>query len=513
VLTGPVTRPSVIGVNSGFFLDTDLQLAAGQTVTVNYDGSLSSTRSSSRRTTCWRGRRSSGCCRARKCCPSTGRASCPADGDLGDLAPGAQVSSPPVWRFRLADSTSMKTILYFTATGRVLTLVLNRPGSFTCSARIDAPFAYNVRKHATCVVCERNGIPVWSGPVMAVQRSTQSESVTVTCNGWLEELNKAYVHAEDEALTSFVSGDDSGGQIAMKLLRILATRKDSSGALIPVRVRPGAAGDIQRRKRVYARGQSIGAAIQELSDVENGMDMLVDPITRLLSTAPPTAYRNLWRVHYGYGMAPNNVLAATYQRGRVVDGEHRHRDGRQQPLRDGGRSGRHRCSRRRASRTRWRCRTSPTPRCWRPTPTASWSTAPAARHGDLRAALRRRDDIYRPWDDFFLGDQVYLSVNKDSFQLDRHPVRIFGLTIAFDDEGNETITEIQGTVSHEPDHPRRPQRLVRAAGAHRRARAGQQGADLLGRRSEGVGHRVPTSGWLECNGQGVTTTFLACARR
>lgn len=62
------------------------------------------------------------------------------------------------------------------------------------------------------------------------------------------------------------------------------------------------------RNITYTRGQSIGAAITDLSDTEAGFDFTIDPITRVMNIKNWNEYADKTQtVDFGYSWGPNNM--------------------------------------------------------------------------------------------------------------------------------------------------------------------------------------------------------------
>lgn len=365
---------------------------------------------------------------------------------------GSPMSSQPQWLARLVDATTMENLVYLNrARSRVFNPVYNRPGSFTAQVDIDSEPAMLVEEHSTAIMLERNGEAVWSGPVFSTTDSADgSNDVTnITAMGWFEEINHRYLWAQDEPDAVFTDNTKTGGEISFELLRFLINRTLSDGSPAPIRLRPGASTDTQVRSRSYKRGQNIGAAVTELIDIENGMDIDVDPILRTLNTRPPTSFVDQDKVHFGYKTAPNNVAAigrqkdgmktvnsyvSTGNNGIYIEGiDDPEVIGEQGVVLEG-----------QISLSDVGDRTIVT----------AYSVAELEffKRGGITLSVTPKSlpggkNIFRLYDDFFLGDQVYFSCDRGRVQYSRQPMRVFGATISIDDEGNENLSELQITVA------------------------------------------------------------------
>ena len=213
------------------------------------------------------------------------------------------------WKFLLADSTTspptpLGELRY--ARSRHLTLALNKPGSFSFDIAMTRPVADLIEPLNTCIIAYKHAVPVWSGPIWTIEEHLPAGSMSVTAVGWLELLNHRITHDVLHYINTV------GGSIALDLLNL-------TNAVSPTRIisDPSQVHDTQIRSRDYPRWQNVGAAIQELSEIENGFDYMVDPITRVLSfwpsptlggSNPPTPmWHDRTDVVFGYKWGPDNI--------------------------------------------------------------------------------------------------------------------------------------------------------------------------------------------------------------
>lgn len=320
-----------------------------------------------------------------------------------------------------------------------LSPVFNRPGSFTMTLPLDDPIAYNIQKHATCVTCERNGQIKWSGSIVNVTRDASAMTMSINAIGWLDEFNHRFVRASEEA--SLVFTGITGGEIVHSLITLCNAQTSTSGAVWPTHVGFDSASDTQVRTRAYKRGQNYGQAIQELVDIENGLDISVDPVTRLAVTRAPTAYLDRTNVVFGYQIEPFNLdnasqsddgtntatrVSAEGSGGIVVPA-----DDDDAILING-----------KTMRESWVSLSDV------PTSAIIGSYANAelvySRYGTTTYDLKPLPygDIPRLYDDFELGDKVYLSIDAGALQVENQAIRVFSATIEIDAQGNEIISQI-----------------------------------------------------------------------
>jgi hypothetical protein len=347
------------------------------------------------------------------------------------------VSLDPEWEVTLARSAGMEPIglLPYDFT---LSPIFNRPGSFSMTLPLDAKVAYKVEKLATCVVCQRNGVVVWSGPIVAVARAPAAMTMTISALGWLDELNHRYVRADEEAALVFV--DVKGGDIVRSLIEAANAQKTTDQVVAPTHLSFYQAFDSQVRTRSYKRGQSYGQAIQELVDVENGLDLLVNPQTRAVSTHDPTFFADRQNVVFGYGAAPFNLADApqlddgTSVANRVTAVG---ANGVAIPADDANAIKAQGCM-----REEWVSLSNVVDA----TIVGAYANAELVyrRYGQVTYDLRPLPygDAPRLYDDFDLGDKGYLSISAGALQVDRQAVRMFSAVVEVT-RGNEVLAQIE----------------------------------------------------------------------
>jgi len=212
-----------------------------------------------------------------------------------------------------------------------------------------------------------------------------------------------------------------------------------------VRLTSGDYSDTQVRNRSYHVGDNYGASIKELMTIENGVDFIVDPIERTLSTVPPTAYVDRTEVKFGFGMEPFNLTDAieTDDGVNLFDRENVVTSGGIVAVADDSDA----IDRAGVMLEEW----------------ISLSDVPdvtiAAAYANAELVVKRYGmttyqltpaaygDLPRPYDDFEWGDKCYFSVDQGAMQIENQAVRIFAATINYSDEGDEVISELEVAFS------------------------------------------------------------------
>jgi hypothetical protein len=341
---------------------------------------------------------------------------------------------------------------------RQFELVKNRAGSASFQIRTNDDAAYEILDQVNlndvrgtvrkCIRIRRNKVDLWSGPIWGIQGSLDQGTITVNCVGWLETL-------QHQILESTLDYSNSGNgtptdQIAYGLLNAV----NAQDTLHPLWVQQGtASGVMPIRNRFYVLGQNLGQGIQELSDIEAGVDISVDPVTRALNLAAWDLYKSTsgwWgqvrsNIKLGYRWGPNNLKNFSWQESvdkmtnRIIVVSQGAPIGAQDnaSLDEYGRFSE-----------------------YDTITDANQTILPAYANAEL--AVRSRpiitynivpfprgtaNSLPSLFDDFQIGDKIYLTATKDAFRVQNQAVRIFGATVQLDDVGNETVSNLMTSPS------------------------------------------------------------------
>jgi hypothetical protein len=349
-------------------------------------------------------------------------------------------SSPGKWTFELVDSDSMDTIRTLDhADAKQLTLQFCRRGSFSFVLPIDDTAAYALKARATAVVATRNRTPIWSGPVISITEEIPADTVSAQCEGWLEELEHRFIRPEDEA--SLIFNGVVGGNIAMTLLDIANSQTTATDptVVVPTHLTSGPYGDSQTRTLRYERGRSFWDAIRELSDIENGYDLFVNPISRIMSTRAPESFVDRPGALFAYGTLADNL-----------EGVVRNTDGARIANRMNvvGSNGKivavddsDAIADAKAMLEEWNSISASDPNI-----VAAFANEELVykRYGVTTHSIKPQSygNVPRLFDDFELGDKVYFTANRGRMIIPRQAIRVFSATIGFDTAGNEIISEL-----------------------------------------------------------------------
>ena len=235
-----------------------------------------------------------------------------------------------LWKFILVNSNDLSHIGELSAaSSKKLEFVLNKPGAAGFTYPMNAEYASLIQPFKTGIKAMRYNRATklwechWSGYVMPIDETVEANRMTVSCVGWLNRLAKRLIRRE----MLFNSIDD--GEIVRQLLAEvnLATAPDGYNVPTPAGSTPntptwlswggtqpnegvgGATAYVTTpRNKTVAQYTSVLSVIEELNNIENGGDIVVDPLTRAV-----TWHRRYRRVNdnavFGFQWGPQNARA------------------------------------------------------------------------------------------------------------------------------------------------------------------------------------------------------------
>jgi hypothetical protein len=357
------------------------------------------------------------------------------------------MSDVPRWKFLLANSDDMSLIGELTnARSKSLELSLNKPGTARFQLPLLDDMASFIQEETTCIMAYRNEQCVWSGPVWTITESLPDDTLDIGCVGWFQEINEG---RELHAGLNFT--DTDGGLIAFNLLDQLGVQDP---ALLP-RITKGTYQASIQRTRTYQIGQKVGPLIQELSDIEAGFDFIVDPVTRELNIywtqiIPDTSL-------YGYGQ----------NRPEAVFGLNWGPENLQSLRRESDTS---RLRNRIFARGKFhtsRADDFPSQSTYgvfeetitltdvaEDTILAAYANAtvlfrglPSRLISFVPVQFVGNPNVPEPFVEYGLGDIIYVGADRGRVQINHQAMRVFGISISIDEEGNEAATTIQTRYS------------------------------------------------------------------
>jgi hypothetical protein len=345
--------------------------------------------------------------------------------------------------FELANSATKAKIGELTqARDRSLQLALNKAGALSFRLPLVDSLSAKVEEVETYVRLKLLGVEIWSGPVWSVT-DTVPDSLVVNCVGWLQTLEKRvskpwWLNANGTAANPLIYTDVDAGDIAFDLL----ARSNADGQYGPDYVVPGVREFSQSRTRTYQPFIGILNEIVALSEIESGYDFIVDSATRQLNI-----FRKIGEIkskvvfEYGANLKGasrstdsaricNRFIAYSAAGYAISEDE----DSQQiyglfeeaQSLAD------------------------------------VTDIAILQAYADAEVAIRSMPLPFHSFDpkmnytgsaaprifqDYNVGDICYLKVNRGRYKTGKQAVRLFGLTVGFDnDSGQEIVSSIQTTA-------------------------------------------------------------------
>lgn len=322
----------------------------------------------------------------------------------------------------------------------------NRAGSISFQIRTNHPMASvildqvdlgdirgSVRK---CVRVRRNGEDLWSGPIWGITGALDAGTLNISCVGWIEKWQ--YEMLWQTADYSNEGLGESTDTIVFGLMDLV----NGQDLAHPLLIQPGSvSGTMPIRNRYYVRGQMLGPAVQELSDIEAGPDMNVDPVTRSLNLSAWDGYTTRDNIVLGYNWGPNNLkdVQWTEDPTQMINDMYVQSLGAPVgPIYDPVSQDKY------GNFSQLVTLTNANQTILEPyavselivlsNPLLTYTLLPHPRMNTDGPTL---------FDDYNMGDAIFFTAIKDAVEIKRQKVRVFGATVQLDDEGNETVTALQ----------------------------------------------------------------------
>lgn len=243
-----------------------------------------------------------------------------------------------LWKFVLVNSNDLSNIGELAAaTGKKLELVLNKPGSLTFSYPMDADYAASVVAFKSGVKALRwnraSSIAaghdiwdcIWSGYVLAIDETVDGNHMAVSCVGWTQRLARRFVRRD-----KVYNSQDDGAIVQDLLAEVnLTTAPDGYAVVVPAGSSPntptwmtwggtqpnegsgGATAYVAAtRSKTVQKYSHVLPTIDELCGIENGGDIVCDPLTRTI-TWHRRYRRVLTAVVLGFQWGPENLRGFT----------------------------------------------------------------------------------------------------------------------------------------------------------------------------------------------------------
>lgn len=211
----------------------------------------------------------------------------------------------PLWKVLLFNRSSGAALGEFTQYANAsYTKKLNAAGSGAITVSLDDPIASLIDPLDTVLAFERNGTIKWSGPIITREDSVPTRSVAVQAVGFFDVLIKRVFRQDRTVFTNI-----DAGQIASAIVAEANAQSDTG-------IRVTSVETTSNRTRTFKRYSSMGQAITELSQVENGFDFeVVGQSMRIYAQQGVdrsiTAAAGVDRVVLGFQAATQNIASFT----------------------------------------------------------------------------------------------------------------------------------------------------------------------------------------------------------
>lgn len=183
--------------------------------------------------------------------------------------------------------------------------ILSKPGRVTFRTPIDDPVMAALEPVKHCILLALDDIVFWSGPLWVMSDSNPQRMLNITAVGWLELLYHRVFR------TKQVYSSEYRGNIIHFLLALANSYQTTWMA-------PGTQGDAAPQiTKTFEKDSNIGQGVEEMTQIEAGPDIFVDPLTRNLNVQQWNLYADLPGVVFTYGIGPSNLSSFV----RTVDAD------------------------------------------------------------------------------------------------------------------------------------------------------------------------------------------------
>lgn len=230
------------------------------------------------------------------------------------------------YKFVLANAKDLSPLGELTqARGRQFSVIHNRPGSGGFSIPMDNELAQSIWPLQSALRVFRTGSTgqqeVWSGYCATIDEDVSNNRMTCNFVGWQERLNKRVLRRQ-----KIYSAQDDGAIIQDLLAEAnidpppwgsdftfpagsvpnTPTWLQWGGFLPDEGIGGATAYTTQTRNYTLQQFASVGQSIQQLTEIENGCDLFIDPTTRALYVQRRRR-RIKNDVVFGFQWGPNNI--------------------------------------------------------------------------------------------------------------------------------------------------------------------------------------------------------------
>lgn len=405
------------------------------------------------------------------------------------------------WKFILVNSKDLSSIGELDqARDKSLNLGLNKSGSASFTYSYSGRLATSLEVISTGIIAYRYNSktqiydPIWSGYINELNEDAEAETISVSCVGWFERLNKRIAKQEVMYTSQYDSdiilgtglttpSSTTGTTCPSGIMHVANLTKTATGYVIPsgsypagayplpvvsgsvpntpTLITPGiydtstdlSASALTRKTIKVEQDQSFGEVIVNLTEQENGPDINVDLVasgTQLVRTLNVYLKKGNKKsnVYFGYNWGPSNIKSFSKQIdtnnfannliGRAqgvapvmlaTDSESLNKYGLFEDV---------------VNLTQ----NAPNQNVLQYFTAAEYlfTSRPLVSYSITPYPFTVGSSVPEPFVDYLIGDQVNFVANKPPRILpsvDSGQFRVFGMSISIDNDGNETIGELQ----------------------------------------------------------------------
>jgi len=347
------------------------------------------------------------------------------------------------WQFFLAESTDMIPLVDISheCTGKSFTLSLNRPGSFNFTIPMFSNGAQFTEPSKYCVIAQKNDVIVWSGALWTKSEKFAAEKIELSAVGWFQYLMKRFITDASHTYTTVNQG------VAAFNLLALANAQTIDAVTRPTWITAGSnTSTTTYTSKKFERWQNIGQEILNLTEVEAGFDFVIDPDTREMNISNWDDYLDNTNAHFAFNFGPENVVDVTRDTNADDMSNQTYVTGQYGTAESHDTNTTHQIEYGIHQNVIQINEVSDTAIL------AAISNAETAINSLPRVIINfdphaegMVQSIPHLFEDYNLGDKVYLTAKRDEEEILNQGIRLFGLTLTIDENGNEKVSSLQTT--------------------------------------------------------------------
>lgn len=341
------------------------------------------------------------------------------------------------WQFFIGQSSDLTRIADVTHEfeNPSLTLGMNRSGSLEGEFALSSDWKNYLVPVKNCLIATKNDNTIYSGPIWTRNDSFADAKISISSVGWFEILRKRVLEAQ-KVYTNLRRGAIIKDLVATtnvlhnSWVSPSGVDTDTTSSAIP--------------SRTYERFTNIGDTIIQLTEEESGPEISIDPDTRALNITAWDDFQDQTDVQFGFNWGPSNLSSfeesvdASEMRNRIwVTGSSiwGHADDTDaqteyQLFHDV-------ISISNSNDVELLGAIANAEIVVNAYPRVLYSFTPKPENTG--------ENVPRIFEDYSIGDQIYITAKRNGKEIIKQAVRLFGVTLNIDSNGNEIITNMQVT--------------------------------------------------------------------